>query len=108
MSREDLTNQKDKQRTNLQNRSLHLYCQQLADTLNEAGIGQQVLLQGLEIDNSAESIKSLFRSLGRSKYAKNSTSELTTKEMSGIYDEITRHLSFLGIYVAWPTNEPPL
>jgi len=100
-----MENKLNKQRTNAQNRSLHLYCSQLAEELNEAGITQRVFLQYLEVDNSAESVKSVFRALGKAKYGKESTSKLTTKECTDIYDEINRNSSRLGIHVAWPNRD---
>jgi len=78
----------------------------LAQELTFAGISQRVLLQAVnEVDNSAESVKSVFRALGKAKYLKSSTSELTTKEMSDIYDEFNRNLAKIGIHVEWPSEE---
>ena len=81
------TNKDFPQRTDRQNKSLHLYCERLAEELNNAGITQKLVLQCVELDWSADSIKSLFRSLGRAKYGIKSTSELTTKQLTDIYDE---------------------
>lgn len=92
-------------RTLLQNNSLHLYCQMLAEALNEAGIGQAMFLQDFEIDNSMESIKNVFREIGRLKYNKESTAKLTTKEVTEIYDEINRQVSKRGIYIPFPSEE---
>ena len=100
-----MEDKEEKKRTIQQNRSLHLYCQQLSNKLNEAGISQRVLLEGLEIDNSEESIKDIFRSLGRAKYKKDSTAKLTTKEMSDCYEELNRHIAKLGIHIPWPSQE---
>ena len=99
----EIEEKKEKQRTIQQNKSLHLYCQQLSDKLNEAGISQRVLLEGLEIDNSSESIKDIFRSLGKAKYKKDSTAKLTTKEMSDCYEEFNRHIAHLGVHIPWPS-----
>jgi hypothetical protein len=97
--------QQERQRTTRQNNALHLYCQMLAETLNEAGISQQVFLQGLEVDNSPDSVKAVFRALGKAKYGKESTSLLTTKECSDIYEEFNRHTAKIGIHVPWPSEE---
>ena len=100
------TSTKETKRTNQQNRSLHLFCEMLAQELTFAGISQRVLLEAInEVDNSAESVKAVFRTLGKAKYLKSSTAELTTKEMSDIYDEFNRNLSKIGIYVPWPSAE---
>src|SRR3990167_4369123 len=94
-----------KQRTLQQNKSLHKYCELLADALNEAGISQALFLKGLEVDNSSESVKVVFRAIGKAKYLKISTVDLTTKEMSEIFDEINRHIALLGIHIDWPSEE---
>lgn len=96
---------KNKQRTINQNSALHLYCKVLAETLNEAGITQDVLVRGIEVDNSPESVKAVFRALGKAKYGKESTADLTTKEMSDIYEEFNRHTSKIGIHLPWPSTE---
>jgi len=91
------------QRTDRQNKSLHLYCEQLSQTLNDAGITQKMVLQAIDIDWSADSIKSLFRSLGRAKYGIKSTAELTTKQLTDIYDELNRIVSKFGVHVPFPS-----
>lgn len=97
------------QRTPSQNASLHLFCEQLAEAMNEAGISQRIFLKELEVDNSMESVKSVFRELGKVKYGKDSTAKLTTKEMTDIYEELNRHTaSRLGIHVPWPSIEEVL
>lgn len=92
-------------RTDKQNRSLHKFCELLSETLNEAGISQRVLLEGLEIDNSPESVKAVFRAMGKAKYGKDSTAKLTTKEVMDIYEEFNRHTSKIGIHVPFPSED---
>ena len=92
-------------RTSAQNRSLHLYCAELARLLNESGISQSVFYQNIEVDYSMENIKQLFRSIGKRKYGKDSTAKFTTREMSDIYEEVNRHTSNHGIHVPWPSIE---
>jgi len=92
-------------RTLNQNNALHLYCKMLSDELNEAGISQKVFLNGLEVDNSPESVKAVFRALGMAKYGKDSTAKLTKKEMSDLYEEFNRHTSKIGISIPFPSIE---
>ena len=95
----------EKIRSKKQRASLQIYCRNLANTLNEAGISQRLLLEAFEIDNSEESIKNLFRQIGKQKYGKDSTAKLTTKEVIDIYDEVNRATSLLGVHQAWPSEE---
>lgn len=102
---DDLENIPEKQRSKKQQAGIQLYARQLADKLNEAGVPYKVLLANLEIDHSEESIKSIFREIGRVKYGKSSTSKLTTKECMGCYEEINRITSGLGLHIPWPSWE---
>ena len=79
--------QEKKTRTNQQNKALHLYCEMLYEELSFMGITQKKFLEAMgEVNNSPESIKAVFREYGKVKYGKISTAELTTKEVSDIYE----------------------
>lgn len=95
----------EQQRTKKQQASLQIFCRNLADQLNEAGISQKVLLENFEIDNSEESIKNLFRQIGLQKYKKKSTADLTTKECQLVYEEVNRGTSLKGVHEPWPSEE---
>lgn len=106
MKKSENINKEFPQRTAQQNKSLHLYCEQLSTALNDAGISQKMVLQATELDWSGESIKSLFRSLGRAKYGTISTASLTTKQMTDIYDELNRIVAGFGVHISWPSSDP--
>ena len=95
----------EQQRTSKQRNSLELYCKQLSAALVEAGISQAIFVQGLEHDTSPEFIKAVFRAIGKSKYGKTSTSLLTTKECSDVYEELNRQSCMKGISINWPSEE---
>ena len=95
----------EKIRTQLQNKSIHLWFQMVADELNSAGYTQKMALQGLELDNTEESIKSLFRSVGMTKFGVKSTASLTTKQVMEIYEELNRHFASMGVHVPFPSSE---
>ena len=95
----------EQQRTSKQRNSLELYCKQLSSALVEAGISQAMFVQGLEHDTSPEFIKAVFRAIGKSKYGKMSTSLLTTKECSDVYEELNRQSSAKGVSIQWPSLE---
>jgi hypothetical protein len=93
------------QRTDLQNKAIHVYFQQVADELNAAGIPYKLLIEGAEITNTAETIKSLFRLIGGAKFRKYSTSELTTKQLMEVYEDFNQILAGKGVHVDFPSNE---
>lgn len=94
-----------KKRTLRQNRSLHKWFSEIANEVNNAGIGQNLVLEGLQVDHTAESIKNIFRAVCRAKYGKVSTTELTTVELQDCVEELTRILGNSGITMGFPTVE---
>ena len=97
---------KAKQRTLTQNRALHLFCQWLADTLNDAGYDmRKTLRQDVDISWTCESVKEhLWRPIQIAMTDKRSTTEITTVEPTEIHAVLSRHLGQkLGIACPdWP------
>jgi len=95
----------EKQRTLAQNRALHKYCQEVSDVLNESGIAQSVFYRNVEADYTMENIKELWRSFAFTKYGKKSTTELTSKEVTQVFEEVNRHIAQFGLHVGFPSQE---
>ena len=95
-------------RTELQNRSLHLYFTLLATAFNEAGLTVMVVLKALfKTPNfawSAHLIKErIWRDVQEQTLGTTSTTKLETVNVSMIYDSINRATSDkLGVSVAFP------
>ena len=100
---------KAKQRTLTQNKALHLFCQWLADTLNEAGYDmRKTLREDVEVPWSQSSVKEhLWRPIQIAMTDKQSTTEITTVEPTDIHAVLSRHLGErLGIVCpAWPKRD---
>ena len=97
-----------KPRTTRQNKALHLYFSMLADALNEAGLDMKKTLKPeVQISWTKNSIKEyLFRPVMKAMTVKKSTTELTTDEVTKMYDVLNNHLGTkLGIYVEFPTDQ---
>lgn len=95
----------EKMRTMRQNASLHLWCNEVARELNNAGIDMSVLVKNLQVVHTKESIKAIWKAIANAKYGKTSTTQLTTKELTDVYEEMNKMLSEFGIYLAFPSNE---
>lgn len=98
----------EKQRTDKQNRSLHLYFTQLAEILNDAGLDMRKTLKPeIEIPWSGKSIKEyLWRPIMKAQLNKESTTELTTKEIDEVFDVINRLLGEkFGLHIDFPSIE---
>ena len=101
-------NPNPQQRSIAQNRALHLYCQQVADALNDAGYDVRATLkEGVEIPWSMILVKELlWKAVQKIQLGTKSTTEMTTKDIDVIYDTINRHMGEkFGINVMWPSIE---
>lgn len=97
-------------RTSLQNRSLHLYCDQIALDMNDAGIGQRkffdLMKPGFDLPVSKLSIKELFRNVGFAIYGAKSTSDLKTDEIHEVWQVVNqRIMEITGVSRPWPSLE---
>lgn len=99
------------QRTIQQNKSLHKYFELLAEELNEAGLDMRKLLKDtIDIPWNKDTVKDyLWRPIQKAQIKKESTTELTTAEVTKVYETLNRFLGEKkGIHVPFPTSEPPL
>ena len=97
---------KAKQRSLTQNRALHLFCQWLADTLNDAGYDmRKTLREDVEVPWTQNAVKEhLWRPIQEALTDKRSTTEITTVEPTEIHALLSRHLGErLGVTCPpWP------
>lgn len=94
--------------TKLQNKAMHLWFTQLAKTLNDEGIDMRALISpGIDIFWSAYTIKEhLWKPTEKAYLGKDSTQDLTTKEVTEIYDIINKVLGErVGIHIPFPSIE---
>lgn len=96
-------------RTSQQNRSLHLYCELLADALNSAGYEMKAVLAVKQIDVpwSPERVKEvLWRPIQIAMTGKHSTTDLNRLEPGQVYEVLNRHIAQnFGVSVPWPSEE---
>src|SRR3990167_6968622 len=101
------------QRTLQQNKALHLYCQMVADALNNAGydIVKSIKLfrEGVDIPWTKEGVKEiLWREIQKTMFNKISTTKLSKhEEIDLIHETLNRFLSErFGIeYIPFPHDE---
>lgn len=107
----EVVNETEQQRTLRQNRALYKFFEILAITLNDAGLDmRKVLKPEVEIPWTPISVKThLWHPLQKIMLEKSSTADLTTKQISEIYEVLNRHLATTrGISVPFPTDVPPM
>lgn len=100
--------EKLKQRTTRQNSALHLLMTELADELNGSGMTMmKVLSQDAEIEWTPEAVKNfLLRPFIRAMYQKESTTQLSTKELSKATDQMLSHVAKVtGLSLEFPSLE---
>lgn len=95
-------------RTPQQNRALHLYFKKLGDTLNDAGLDmKRTLKEGVDIPWTEESVKNhLWRPIQHIITGKDSTADISTKDIDKIFDVMNRHMGQqFGVHVEFPSEE---
>lgn len=85
----------DKPRTLTQNRALHKFFSELATELNDNGLTvNETLRQDIEIPWNETLIKELlWRRVQKAQLGKDSTTELTTKEIDLVFEVIAQYLA---------------
>lgn len=90
-----------KQRTDQQNKAIHLYCQQVAEALNDSGLTIEQVLRNftMELQWSKESVKEiLWRTAQKRMLDKDSTTKLDKhQEITRVYEVINRFLAKLHV-----------
>ena len=100
-----------KQRTLAQNRALHVLFRLLAEELNEKGLDMRKTLKPeVDIPWSTNSVKEyLWKPIQQAQLGKESTAELTTKEIDEVFDTINKHLGErLSVHIPFPSIESVL
>lgn len=95
-------------RTLNQNAALHLFFKQLSDELTSAGLDMvKTLKPGVEIPWTPEMVKEyLWRPIQEVMTGKESTTELSTKEINQVYEVLIRHMGEkFNITTAFPSEE---
>ena len=94
------------QRTSQQSRALHLWCRQIADTLNREGI-YMIGIFGNPIEWSMELVKTqIIKATIRQVFGIDSTTKLKRKEIDQMIDYITIALGRKGVTVPqFPSRE---
>lgn len=85
----------EKRRTLKQNKSLHKWLELLSQSLNDSGLTIEKTLTGkVEIPWSASTVKDiLFRQVMKAQTGKDSTTQLSTKELNQVVETLTRYLA---------------
>lgn len=99
---------KEQARTVKQNRALHLYFNHLSEALNDAGLDmRRTLKSSIDIPWSGKTVKEyLWKPIMKAQLGKESTTEMTTKDMDKIFDTLNRHLGEkFGLVVDFPSIE---
>lgn len=85
----------DSKRTNQQNKAMHKFFELLANDLNGAGLDmKRTLKESIDIPWTPVTVKEwLWRPVQDAMLEKESTTELTPKEVNQVYETLIRHLS---------------
>lgn len=95
------------QRTQTQNASLHLFCAQLSDELNDAGFDFRTFVkEGYPVPFNETLVKDyIWRPVQKAITGKDSTTKPDRKEYGLIYDALNVKLAEYGIFIPWPVKK---
>ena len=97
---------KPKTRTNQQNKALHVGFNEIAKMLNEAGLDMKKVIRADIPWNSTTVKEHLFRPVMRTQLQKESTKELSTREIDQVWDTLNRILAQeFGVSLPFPSIE---
>ena len=97
-----------KQRSSTQNAALHLYCNHVAQALNDAGYDmRRTIKRDIDIPWTGEQVKNLiWRPIQKAVTGHDSTIKPERHQYGEIYEIINRNLSSkLGQFIPWPSKE---
>jgi len=104
----DFVGIEEEKRTSQQNKALHLFFTQLADTLNDAGCDMyKTLDKALPLPWTAERVKEfMWRPLQKHLTDKKSTRELAKEDIDKIYEVLNNIIGGrTGVHVPFPSEE---
>lgn len=97
-------------RSNQQNKSLHLYCEQLADALDREGHSMQDVVKEIrkaQIRPTKENVKAvLWRPMQEALFGSTSTTHLTRGQLDKVYEALNHFIgTHFHIHVPFPSEE---
>lgn len=107
---ESLPAKPKRQRTLTQNRSLHLWYEKSSQALRDGGFTlKQVLASIPEIEMTPVAMKEIWRQIQIAMVGKESTRDLTTKELQEVWEVVNREVLLKrGISIPFPSSQPPI
>lgn len=102
-----MTKKTGRQRTQTQNKALHVFCAQLAKALNDAGFDFRTFVKdGFDVPFTPELVKDyIWRPIQKCVTGKESTTKPETHEYAQIYDVVNLKLIEHEIFVPWPSKD---
>ena len=104
----NMENLSENKRTLQQNKAMHKLFTQMSDTFNTLGLDMRVVLKPeIKILWTPEAVKrELFKPVMKAMYGKESTTELTTSEVSKVYEQIAKLIGEkFGVVLDFPSKE---
>lgn len=97
-------------RTPRQSNALHKGFELIAQELREKNLSvQTVLSEGIELEWTAVLVKEiLFKRIAKLMFDRDSTTQLSTKELQEVWENMSRALGQLGISIPFPSTEENL
>ncbi len=99
----------EKQRTTQMNKACHLMFTQVSTLLVEQGIDQKMIMRdltGYDTPVTPQFLKTVFKTIMHTMYRKDSTTQLTTTEMSDCFEVFAKFIAEnYSQTITWPSND---
>jgi len=98
---------KGETRTGRQNASLHVYLREVSKTLNDAGMSVEKFFKpGYQVPFNEMTVKDeIWHKMQVAVTGKEHSSDLTSSEMTEVFDRLNSVLADKGIHVPWPSKD---
>ncbi len=102
--KDDTTYNQVEKRSLKQNASMHVYFEEVATECNARGVTMRMMTEYTDIEHTPESIKMFWKQIAKIKYGKEKTSQMTSKEIDGVYEEFNKMLAHFDLQVSFPSQ----
>ena len=92
-------------RTTKQNNSQYQFFEDFSKLCIEHGLDVRVVFKDVRVTATPKTIKMYWDGIMKEKYGYDSTTQLTTTEMTEMYDEFNKILAAQGYHIPFPSQE---
>lgn len=94
-----------KKRSNKHNAAFHVWCNEVSREMLARGIDMRLFIEKIRLTATPGTIKWLVQQMALNQIGKEHTSEMTSKELSDVSEDLIKALAMEGMIVPFPSVE---